>query len=261
MAQSQQRAQQRTGVGPLAQTRRALVLGFRPYCVRAHQSLTDAVLNAMQRLDVETLAQARQQFAERPRDRIKRAGGGLGDLRMRARRQQQKRNQQPGGPAERDLDHSIERRSERRCTRHRRNKQHDDGGDRRHRKSLIDRRDECKRRYGERENGKQRDFALVRNEHPDGPAPDGAAERADEVVERRHQRAPHAHLRDDDSGQYRPERQRQVQALRKHQRRNGGNRHPYGKRQLHPMPAQNDGKTSPHMCDAFHDEVPLQRSQ
>ena len=81
-------------------------------------------------------------------------------------------------------------------------------------------------------------------------------QRADEVVDCRHQRAPHAHLGDDHGGQYRPERQRQLQSLGEQERREGGNRHPDRERQLHPVSAQKSANAGPHACDALHAESP-----
>ena len=85
VAQPEQRAQQRARVGPHGETCRPLVLGFGAHHIHLHQSLTDAVLNAVERIHVETLRQARKQLAKSPRHLIKRAGGCLNDQGMGVR--------------------------------------------------------------------------------------------------------------------------------------------------------------------------------
>jgi hypothetical protein len=114
--------------------------------------------------------------------------------------------------------------------RHGGNEQHDDCGDRRDREPRVDRRDEGERRYGERKNRQQRDFAPMRNKHADGAAIDRTAKRSDEIVEGRHQRASDAHLGHVDGGQYCPQRQGKLQELRERQSRERGYRHPDGQR-------------------------------
>ena len=113
VAQSEQRAQQRSGVGAHGDTRGAFALGLGAHRIQSHQGLADAVLDTVQRVHVETLRQAGQQLAQRPRHPIERTGGGFGDLAMGARRQQQKRNHQPGDAAERHLKHAVKCRSDR----------------------------------------------------------------------------------------------------------------------------------------------------
>ena len=82
MAQPEQRAQQRPGVGPHGETRRPLVLGFGAHRIHLHQSLADAVLNAVKRIHVETMRQARKEFAKSPRHLIKCTGGRRADQGM-----------------------------------------------------------------------------------------------------------------------------------------------------------------------------------
>ena len=57
---------------------------------------------------------------------------------------------------------------------HCRDQQHDDGGDRCDGKLGVDRCNEGKRGYREGENGEQREFARMRNQHADGAAVDAA---------------------------------------------------------------------------------------
>ena len=91
MAQPEQGAQQRPGVGPRGEeTCGALALGLGAHDIHVHQGLADTILNAMQRFDVETLRQARKQLAQSACHFIKRAGGRPDDLGMSACRQQQK---------------------------------------------------------------------------------------------------------------------------------------------------------------------------
>src|SRR5664280_2295010 len=79
VAQPEQRAQQRPRVGPHGETCRPLALGFGAQHIQLHQSPTDAVLNAVERIHIETLCQARKQFAKSPRYLIKCAGGRPSD--------------------------------------------------------------------------------------------------------------------------------------------------------------------------------------
>ena len=68
--------------GPDGETRRPLVLGLGAHHIHLHQSLTDAVLNAVERIHVETVRQARKELAKSPRHLIKCAGGRRDDQGM-----------------------------------------------------------------------------------------------------------------------------------------------------------------------------------
>src|ERR1039458_5558085 len=65
--------------GISGETCRPLALGFGAQHIQLHQSPTDAVLNAVERIHIETLRQARKQFAKSPRHLIKCAGGRPSD--------------------------------------------------------------------------------------------------------------------------------------------------------------------------------------
>ena len=84
MVQPEQRAQQRPRVGRYRETRRPLVLGVGAQHIQLHQSQTDAIVNALERIQIETLRQSRKQFAKSQRHPIKRLGGGRSDQRMGA---------------------------------------------------------------------------------------------------------------------------------------------------------------------------------
>ena len=90
MAQPEQCAQQRRGVGRGGETCRALALRLGANDIHVHQRLADAILNAMKRIDVEPARQACKQFAQGFRHLIERQGSRRHDLRMSAGRQQQK---------------------------------------------------------------------------------------------------------------------------------------------------------------------------
>jgi hypothetical protein len=60
VVQPEQRAQQRPRVGPHGETRQPLVLGVGAHHIQLHQSLTDAIVNTVERNQVETLRQARK---------------------------------------------------------------------------------------------------------------------------------------------------------------------------------------------------------
>ena len=76
-------------IGPGGKPCRALALGFGADDIHVHQSLTDAILNTMERVDVEPLRQPGKQRAQGFRHLIERPRGRGDDLRMGARRQQQ----------------------------------------------------------------------------------------------------------------------------------------------------------------------------
>jgi hypothetical protein len=84
MVQPEQGAQQRPRVGRYGETRRPLVLGVGAQHIQLHQSLTDAIVNAVERMLVETLRQTRKQFAKSQRHPIKRVGGGRSNQRLGA---------------------------------------------------------------------------------------------------------------------------------------------------------------------------------
>jgi hypothetical protein len=84
MVQPEQSAQQRPRVGRYGETRRPLVLGVGAQHIQLHQSLTDAIVNAVERMLVETLRQTRKQFAKSQRHPIKRVGGGRSNQRLGA---------------------------------------------------------------------------------------------------------------------------------------------------------------------------------
>ena len=156
------------------------MLGFGAHRIHLHQSLADAVLNAVEQIHVETVRQARKEFAKSPRHLIKCTGSRRADQWMSVGWQQKKRNDQPGDASERDLHDAIKRRS-----------------DLISRGSLseprtmmavmgaaeigIYRRDKGKRAQSEGENREQRDFARMRDQHADGAAVDGAAQRSREI--------------------------------------------------------------------------------
>jgi hypothetical protein len=58
------------------------MLGFGAHFIHLPQSLADAVLNAVERIHVETVRQARKEFAKSPRHLIKCMGGRTNDQRM-----------------------------------------------------------------------------------------------------------------------------------------------------------------------------------
>ena len=82
VAQPEQRAQQRPGVGPHGETRRPLVLGFGAHRIHLHQSLADAVLDAVERIHVETMGQSRKELTKSPRYLIKCSGSRRDDQGM-----------------------------------------------------------------------------------------------------------------------------------------------------------------------------------
>ena len=145
--QPQYGPQQRTGIGPRRQMRRALAFRFRAGRIQLGQRGADAILNPVQSVVVEPARQPRQQFGQRRRDQFEQPRGADADLIMRPRRQHDERDQKPGNRADRNLEHAIDRRIQRIDMAHARNQQHDDSGDRGCVKAGIDRCDESQRSH------------------------------------------------------------------------------------------------------------------
>ena len=158
--------------------------------------------------------------------------------------------------AERDLHEAVERRFDRCRMGDGGRQHHDDGGERRHVEAGIDRGQQHQRRNRERQNAQQRELAAVRNEGRHGARIDGAAERADEIVDRRLHGSADARLGDDDGGQDRPQHQGHVQPLPDHQGQHGGDRHPDAEPQLRLVLPQIGAQPGPGGCDRAHAELP-----
>ncbi|MGY3405370.1 hypothetical protein ACVWZV_001483 [Bradyrhizobium sp. GM5.1] len=154
------------------------------------------------------------------------------DLAHRARGQHQERDQQSRDCADPDLADPIDCRCHGIGMMHRRNQQHDDGGDRRCIEARVDRGDEGEWRDRQHQQAQQAGLGRIRDQDRDGAPIDGAADGAEHVIARRLQRAPDAQLGHDQRGQHRPERQQQMQRGGDRVGRGGRDRDPDRQAQL-----------------------------
>ena len=204
MAQPQHGSQQRPGIGPAGEARGAFALGLGADCRQTGERGANTVLQTMQRLVVPAAGETGQQLMERRRHQFEHLCRIGADLAVRARRQHQEGHQKAGERADGDFQHAIDRRIQHVGMVHDREQQHDDGRYRCDVQAGIDGGDERQRRYRQHQHREQRAFAIVRDQDRDRRAVKRAADRADQIVAGRLERAPDAHLGDDDGGQHRP---------------------------------------------------------
>ena len=105
-----------------------------------------------------------------------------------------------------------------------RTEEHHDRRERRGAEARVERGEQNRRRQGHRQPRKHREVVVVGNERADRTGVDGAAERADQIIDRRLERAADADLRQDDGGEHRPQRNGEIEQLCRRQGEDPGRR-------------------------------------
>ena len=134
-------------------------------------------------------------------------------------------------------------------------KQHDRGGDRPGRQALSHCCYQRKRPNSDGEPRKQCDLAVMANQNADDASVNRTANGARQIIDRRLQRPADAHLREDDRGEYRPERQTHIQPLGQRIGDEGRSHDPEEKPEPGLVAGKPRTRLRPQICDAHHGDL------
>ena len=126
-----------------------------------------------------------QQFADLLAHELEGGTGVLDKKAVRVGRQNQQRHPKGHDAAETDFEHSVDGGFQRPCLLADRAQQHEDRGNWRDAVGWVVRSHDCQRRDRSHERQPQRRDLRMRNSGRNGTAPNGAAERADQPLQRR----------------------------------------------------------------------------